>query len=136
MKLGTISAAIAVCFTSTTAALAQTSIQDLPNGNHRFCSNPPPSSVVSDEEFAAAGYCFVFRKTGNRVIGHFFDMSTYGEEGVCATGTLSGNTVTGEALQSFTPENEPLPVDPGFQGSNPVNWDDNGYLKVARANAT
>lgn len=133
MRFKAISSAIALSFTSATAALAQTSIQGLPNGNYRFCSNPPPSSVVSDEEFVAAGHCFLFRKAGNRVVGQFFDMSTYGEVGVCATGTISGNTITGEALEVFPPEGEPLPVEPRFQSATPVSWDENSFLKVARA---
>ncbi len=78
----------------------------------------------------------MFRKTGNRIVGVFADMSTYGEVNVCAVGTVSGNTIKGEALENFLPEDRPLPIEPKFQGTTPLNWDDNGYLKVARANAT
>jgi hypothetical protein len=126
-----IALSLALSFGVASSALAQASIPSLSNGNYRFCSNPPPSDAVSDEEFLAAGHCFLFRKTGNRVVGAFFDMSTYGEVSVCATGTISGNTVTGEALESF-PVDE-IQLEPKFQGATPVNWDNSGYLKVARA---
>jgi hypothetical protein len=88
---------------------------------------------VSDEEFLAAGHCFLFRKAGNRIVGVFADMSTYGEVNVCAVGTVSGNTISGEALEVFPPEDKPLPVEPKYKGATPLNWDDNGYLKVSRA---
>lgn len=78
----------------------------------------------------------MFRKTGNRIVGIFADMSTYGEVNVCAVGTVSGNTIKGEALENFPPDDKPLPVEPKFKGTTPLNWDDNGYLKVARASAT
>jgi hypothetical protein len=133
VKVGTILSAIALSLSSVAPALAQTSIQSLPNGNYRFCSNLPPSSVVSDEEIIAAGHCFLFQKSGNRVVGYFSDMSTYGEVRVCATGVVSGNTVTGEAVD-YIPGEE-IPVDSRFQGTRPVNWDDSGYLKLARASA-
>ena len=136
IKVGTIFTAISLSLSSVAPALAQTSIQSLPNGNYRFCSNPPPSSIVSDLEVLAAGHCFVFRKTGNRVVGDFVDMSAYGEINVCAVGTVSGNTIKGEALENLLPEDRPLPVERKFQGITPRNWDNNGYLKVARASAT
>ena len=132
-RVGTIFTAIALSLSSVPPALALPSIQSLPNGNYRFCSNPPPSSVVSDEEILAAGHCFVFRKAGNRVVGYFSDMSTYGESRVCALGTVAGNTVTGEALEDF-PVDE-IQLEPRFQGTTPQNWDNNGYLKVGRATA-
>lgn len=61
-------------------------------------------------------------------------MSTSGEVGVCATGTVNRNTVKGEALEYVFDEKKP--VEPRFKGTQPVNWDDNGYLKVAGASAT
>ena|SRR4028118_571249 len=134
VKIGTILSAITLSLSSIAPALAQTSIQSLPNGNYRFCSNPPPFSVVSDEGILAASHCFLFQKSGNQVVGYFSDMSTYGEVRACITGTVNGNTVKGDALEYiFDAE---IPVAPRFKGARPVNWDDNGYLKVANANAT
>ncbi len=134
VKVGTILSAITLSLSSVAPALAQTSIQSLANGNYRFCSNRPPSSVVSDEEILAAGHCFLFQKSGNQVVGYFWDMSTYGEVGACVTGTVNSNTVNGDALEYiFDAE---IPVDPRLKGARPVDWDNNGYLKVASANAT
>lgn len=133
IKITSVISAIAFGLTCATSALAQTSIQSLPNGNYRFCSNPPPDAVVDDIEILAAGHCFLFRKSGSQVVGYFWDMSTFGEIGVCAVGTVNGNVLTGEAYQYFfdleiTPE-------PKHQGTTPQNWDDYGYLKVAGATA-
>lgn len=113
-----------------TTASAKSSIQSLPDGNYRFCSNPPPSRQASDQELLKAGYCFVFRKTGNRIVGNYFDSSTSGEDNVCVTGTLSNNSVTGEGLQS----SQGLPNGmSNFSGSRLTNWEKSGYLKVAQA---
>lgn len=133
IKITTLFTTVALTLASAASVLAQTSIQSLPNGNYRFCSNPPRSNVVSDREFLAAGHCFLFRKTGNRVVGNFFDMSTYGERGVCARGTVDGNSVTGEAVEVFPSEDLPMPAEPTFQGTKLMNWDNKDYLRVARA---
>jgi hypothetical protein len=125
--------ATTLSLSSAIPALAQAPIQNLPNGNYRFCSNPPRSPVVSDKEFLAAGHCFLFRKTGNRIIGVFSDMSTYGEVGVCARGTVRGNSITGEAIEVFPSEDLPMPAKPEFQGATLMNWNNKGYLKVAKA---
>lgn len=126
--------AIALSLSSIAPALAQTSIQNLPNGNYRYCSNPPSSSDVNDIDIFAGGHCFLFRKSGDQVVGYFWDMSTSGEVGVCATGTVNRNTVNGKALEYVFDVEKP--VEPRFKGTQPVNWDDNGYLKVAGASAT
>ena len=110
-----------------TPVSAKSSIQNLPDGNYKFCSNPPPSRQVSDLK---AGYCFVFRKTKTRIVGNYFDSSTSGEDNVCVTGRLSNNSVTGEGLQF----SQGLPNGMSdFSGSRLTNWDDSGYLKVAQA---
>lgn len=109
-----------------TPASAKSSIQSLPDGNYRFCSNRPPSTQVSDLK---AGYCFVFRKAGTRIVGNYFDSSTSGEDNVCVTGRFSNNSVTGEGLQF----SQGLPNGMSkFSGSRLTNWDNSGYLKVAQ----
>lgn len=133
IKIGTAISAIAFGLICATSALAQTSIQSLPNGNYRFCSNPPPDAVVDDIEILAAGHCFLFRKSGDRVTGYLWDMSTYGEVSTCTVGTVNGNVITGEAYEYFF-DTEITP-EPKYQGTVPQNWDDYGYLKVAGATA-
>ena len=103
----------------------QSSLQRLANGNYKVCSKPPSTSIDT-------GYCFVFRKSGNRVVGDYYDTKTLGEEGVCMSGTLSNRTVRGEAIEeigSVGRQNTP----PNSSGKRLVNWDKEGYLKVARA---
>jgi hypothetical protein len=115
-----------------TAALAQTSIQSLPDGNYRFCSNPPPANQVSDENLVNAGYCFVFSKRGNRVVGDYYDPKTLGEESVCVGGTIRNNTLSGQGRE-FIGNIGRQSTPPNSNGNRLVNWDNKGYLKVARA---
>lgn len=102
----------------------------LPDGDiYRICSEPP---VEGADAYAVVGHCLAFRKTGDRVVGNFYDTETLGEVGLCISGTLSDNTVTGEAIELIgsvgsqrIPENS--------EGTGLVNWDDDGLLKVAQA---
>lgn len=114
-----------------TPAPAKTSIQSLPNGNYKFCSEPPSDSTGRDKNLIA-GHCYVFGKTGNRLVGDFYDTKTLGEESVCVSGTLSNKIIRGEALESvgnIGRQSSP----PNSSGATLVNWDKPGYLKVAKA---
>ncbi len=65
-----------------------------------------PFRVISDEELLKnGGYLFTFRKRGNVVTGNFGQID--GEIGACVTGTVSGNTITGQAYTN----DEPVTVD-------------------------
>ena len=75
---------------------AATTLAALPNGNYRMASAEFTNRVVSDTELlASGGYLFTFRKFGDKVTGSFGHIDH--ERGACVTGTVSGNTITGEA---------------------------------------
>lgn len=74
-------------------------IAGLTDGNYRYVSGPAEARVYSDQELLnRGGVLFVFRKTGDRVIGSYRYVDG---EAICVTGRVSGNTVTGAAY----PEN-------------------------------
>jgi len=77
-------------------------LADLPDGNYRMTSAEYPVRVVTDEELLAnGGYLFVFRKRGDAVTGIFGHID--GETGACITGTVSGDTITGQAYTNDQP---------------------------------
>jgi len=102
-------------------AQAQTTIEGLPTGNHRVCSQLPTSRGME------SGMCFLFRKVGDRIVGNFY--IPYSSWLVCVSGKVDGNKVNGEALESSGELGSP--TDPKFQGSRLENWDERGYLKLA-----
>lgn len=112
------------------SASTNASIQGLPNGNYRFCSNLPSSTQVSDQELLEAGYCFLFRKTGSQIVGNYFNSSLSTEDAVCVTGQASNGIISGEGLQL----SQGLPNGMSdFAGVRLTNWDEPGYLRVASA---
>jgi hypothetical protein len=119
---------LTACGTSSqpsTAALAA-----LPDGDsYRICSEPP---VEGADAYTVVGHCLAFRKMGNSVVGNFYDTETLGEVGLCVSGTLSDNTVTGEAIELIGSVGNPKIPD-NSEGTSLVNWDEDGFLKVAQA---
>lgn len=97
-----------------TCQTAGPTLADLPDGNYRMTTAEYPNRIVSDEELlASGGYLFVFQKVGDRVTGNFGHIDH--EEGACITGTVSGNTITGQAYTDDRPttfEGQPY-FDPG-----------------------
>ena len=109
--------------------------QSLRDGNYRFCSHPPQSKIVSDQDLLHAGYCFVFRKSGSQVVGFFGVVP--GDSLICVDGILDKNTVKGKALQPLLPGNPPQELlNSVNRGSSWKNWDGSGALKVARGSVT
>ena len=77
-------------------------LADLPDGNYRMTTAEYPNRIVSDEELlTSGGYLFVFQKLGSSVTGNFGHIDH--EEGACVTGTISGNTITGQAYTDDRP---------------------------------
>lgn len=69
---------------------------DLSDGNYRLVSADFSNRVVTDEELLeAGGAIFLFRKNGENVTGNFGFIDHEG--GSCITGTIEGNTVTGDS---------------------------------------
>jgi hypothetical protein len=79
-----------------------TTLASLPDGNYRMASAQYPVRVVTDAELLQnGGYLFVFRKVGNVITGNWGHIDH--EEGACVTGTVSGNTITGQAYTNDQP---------------------------------
>jgi hypothetical protein len=114
------------------------SIQALPDDhNYRFCSEPLSSgSDLGQGELqtdpSVTGLCFAFRKEGDRVIGSYYDTATLGEVGLCVSGMASGNTILGKGREFIGSVGRQTLID-GSMGSELVNWDEQGFLKVAQA---
>ncbi len=105
------------------------SVATLPNGTHyQFCSTPPSPTG----EPPASGSCYVFRKTGDRLFGYYYDTATLGQEGLCISGFITGSTILGEGIERVGGSGR-QEIPPGADGPQPVNWDSDGFLQVARA---
>jgi hypothetical protein len=77
-------------------------LASLPDGNYRMASAQYPVRVVTDAELLQnGGYLFTFRKVGNVITGNWGHIDH--EEGACVTGTVSGNTITGQAYTDDQP---------------------------------
>ncbi|MFM2063348.1 MAG: hypothetical protein RLZZ507_3018 [Cyanobacteriota bacterium] len=105
-------------------------VNAIPDGNHRFCSQQPKTTNVAPPD-AIIGNCFLFRKTGNQVVGAYYDTRTLGEESLCLQGRLSDRLV-GEGLELIGGiGRQSIPAK--AEGSDLVNWDQEGILKVSNA---
>lgn len=125
-----LSATLSLGLATSMVAQAQTSMQNLRNGNYKVCSNPPSANRGNDD--SNAGYCFVFSKQGNRLVGNYYDPKTLGEVSVCLSGAVRNNTFSGEGRE-IVGEIGRQTLIPNSEGEQFVNWDDRGYLKVRRA---
>jgi hypothetical protein len=102
----------------------------LPNGNYRFCSEPPRSGTVSPPG-EIVGHCFLFRKQGNQVVGKYYDTRTYGEVSVCLSGSLT-DRVLAQGLEYIGGiGRQRIPANAA--GEQLVNWDKTGILQISGA---
>ncbi|OIP75785.1 MAG: hypothetical protein AUK48_06840 [Oscillatoriales cyanobacterium CG2_30_44_21] len=110
-------------------SLAQSTVQDLPNGIYRLCSNSPNGTEK-------AGYCLSFRKTGNKIVGGYSNPAQ-GDRGICVSGQVSGNTIIGQALEMYESGLVPRPIriKSPYSGDKFVNWDEFGFLSVRQQQA-
>ncbi|MDV3350761.1 hypothetical protein QGP82_18780 [Leptothoe sp. LEGE 181152] len=70
-------------------------IAGLADGNYRYVSGAAEDRAYSEQELLSrGGVLFVFRKTGDEIIGSY---SYIDGEAICVTGRVSGNTVSGQA---------------------------------------
>ncbi len=126
--------------TSTTSppSVIGTSIQALPDDtNYRFCSEPLSSVAALEQgellsDPAATGLCFAFRKEGDRVVGVYYDTATLGEMGLCLSGVASRDMVLGKGREFIGSVGRQTLIE-GSMGSELVNWDEPGFLKIAQA---
>ncbi|MFB6276375.1 MAG: hypothetical protein ABEI32_09555 [Halothece sp.] len=102
----------------------QFTVESLPNGNYRLCSDAPPEDIQR-----VSGVCFRFRKQGEDIVGEYY--YPYKGSKVCLTGEVKGNTITGQALEKI---NATAKSSSNFaRGDSLENWQQDGFLQVGRA---
>lgn len=114
---------------SETSSLA--TIETLPDGHYRFCSEPAPS------DGSEAGVCFRFQKVGDRVVGNYQPANST-QPSVCLAGRINRSTINGEATDFTSPTADLLQLRPELKGGELVNWDaasSADYLKVSSGRA-
>lgn len=99
-------------------------ISSLPDGNYRFWTGRPTrGTTVTDEELLQkGGILFLFKKTGNQIVGNYAQVDNIG---ICLSGQIDQNTLTGTAVQQG--DAEVL-----SDGDRFVAWDPAGLLRVRR----
>ncbi|MEL6248326.1 MAG: hypothetical protein AAFR15_09970 [Cyanobacteria bacterium J06627_15] len=71
-------------------------IASLPDGNYRYWSAESDLRIVTEDELLSqGGALFLFKKTGDQIIGEFGYIDGLG---LCVSGRVSGNTILGRAV--------------------------------------
>jgi hypothetical protein len=71
-------------------------LESLPDGNYRYLAGEVEARAYSDEEVRShGGSVFILKKQGNTVTGNL--LPRLGLPGICVTGTVSGDIITGAA---------------------------------------
>lgn len=97
--------------TSIQEELYQTvAIANLADENYQFCTKPPSYKAPSGLD--VRGWCFVFRKTGARVVGIYGYWAPKDSARICVSGTAKGNTVSGSAYEIVEGGSEPITITP------------------------
>ena len=105
----------------------ETNIENLPNGNYRYCSdlNPYP-----EDEPDVHRYCFTFTKTGNKVVGVYLYRVPKDTPSICIEGMVKGNLVNGLGYENIGPASKPY-TEEDFSNLNELSpnpplsyWDD------------
>lgn len=114
-------------------ALAQSIIQNVPNGGYLYCNNLPPNDGVS------VVTCFSFYKKGKQVIGYYYPTNVKYAT-VCVSGIVKNNIISGEAVYFVRPidKGAELELAAKFKQNQLKKWSggDSGRLRLARAIAT
>lgn len=82
-------------------------IEDLADGNYRFCSDAHPN----EDEPDVHRYCFNFTKTGKKVVGGYSYRAPKDTPIICLEGVVENNLVNGVGYQSRGPSSEPYTKD-------------------------
>lgn len=109
LRLKYLGFAIALVGVSVTPAIARDFASMLPDGNYRFCSEPPKQSAPN--YITEGGMCFRFRKTGREVVGSYYTPAT--SDSLCIEGTLYNNLIVGTATETLHAE-----MGEGLQGGD------------------
>lgn len=123
--------AIVLALVSISPAIAG-NVATLPNGNYRFCSEPPkqpaPGYIVE------GGMCFRFRKIGSEVVGLYYAPAT--SNSLCIKGRVHSNLILGTATETLYAEMaEGLPPGdvPYVLDSDKQYTDANGFLTLSES---
>ena len=91
-------------------ARSMPTVESMPSGNYRFCVNPPSQEIEPDGFRSDFGPCFLFQKTGDRVVGIYLFSEN---DDACVSGSVRGNVVRGEAnykgVDSYRTRREHMP---------------------------
>ena len=84
-------------------------LADMPDGNYRYISGNVEERAYSNEELQQRdGSIFILKKVGDTVVGNL--LPKVGLPGICVTGTVSGNTISGAAYPDGAAGNSPESV--------------------------
>lgn len=83
----------------------KTNIEDLSNGNYRYCSDPNPYPY--ENKMDAHRYCFTFTKTGNKVVGDYLYRAPKDTPYICLEGTAKNNLIAGVGYEGISPGSQP-----------------------------
>ena len=84
----------------------KTTIEDLSDGNYRFCSEPNPYPY--EDKVDVHRYCFTFTKKDYRIIGKYSYRAPKDTPNICIDGTIKNNLITGVGYEEISPGSQPL----------------------------
>ncbi|MEL7050460.1 MAG: hypothetical protein AAGM45_01575 [Cyanobacteria bacterium J06588_5] len=121
------------------AAGQSSSIENLADGNYRFCNEQPfaaasrPFAESNSRDGEPMGACFRFRKQGTQIIGDYY-YPTVGSS-VCLSGLVDGNVITGEAIERAEGSNAVSQTEGNISAALQP-WRRAGFLQVSAASTT
>ncbi len=68
-------------------------IENLPNGNYRYCSEP--ASQPNTNDFDGEAWCFEFSKESDNIVGTYSYQAPKDTRQICIEGEAEGNNITG-----------------------------------------
>lgn len=104
-----------------------------PDGNYRYLAGDAEFRTYTDAELQQqGGSIFVLKKEGNNITGNL--LPQLGQPGICVTGVVSGNVVTGAAYPYGTPDPAAEGGDPSSNNTGEITLQQygNGALVVSR----
>lgn len=71
----------------------ETNIENLPNGNYRYCSEPASEPNING--FDGEAWCFEFKKKGYDIVGTYSYQAPKDTRQICIEGKAEGNKIIG-----------------------------------------
>ncbi|WAL60955.1 hypothetical protein [Thermocoleostomius sinensis] len=103
------------------SALAETSIDRLPDGHYHFCQSVTLEATTADR-------CFLFQKENDRIIGQYQSTvpSDPSQTRLCLEGQVRGNVISGKATYFSNDFADLIQQRPELQASELTAWDVTG----------